>query len=131
MSWSPAVPPPPVCGATVVDGCGLAAEVGPGDCVCVARLDAVALAEEVALPLAGLLEVALPLAGLLEVALPEAGRVVVLVNEGGLWVGGGVEEDEDGEHPASATVRMAKTPKPMTVGFALSTAPAMVTRTVM
>jgi hypothetical protein len=39
---------------------------------------------------------------------------------------------EDGEQAATVTkARMAKTPKPMTVSFALSAVPAVVTRTVM
>jgi hypothetical protein len=41
------------------------------------------------------------------------------------------DEDADGEHPATAATRMARTPKPLMAGFALSTMPAMVPRTVM
>jgi hypothetical protein len=103
----------------VVVAGALAAEVGVGDRV--AWLDAVALAEE--------------LAPGLVVALPEAEPLDELVDElvdvGAELVAAGEDEDEDGEHPATATVRMAKTPKPVTVCFALSAVPAMVPRTVM
>jgi len=118
-------------------GVGLAPAFGAGECV--ARPVAVApgaelppalpplapplpVAPETA-PLAGWLEVE-PLAGWLEVE-PVADVAAV----GGVWVpDGGVEECE---HPATATVRMAKTPKLRTACLALSTVPAMVTRTVM
>ena len=97
---------------------GLAAGVGVGAGVAV--LDAVAVAEELALVVGVVLEV----------ALPEAVELGVLVEVGGEWVGD--EEGGDDEQPATATeARMAKTPKPMTIRFALSAALAMVTCTVM
>jgi hypothetical protein len=118
------VPPPPVCGAEVFTGAlALAPAAGAGDPV--AWLDAAALAEELA--------PALLLAAAPEAA-PEAELVDELVDElldvGGLLVALS-EEVEDPEHPATATTRMAKTPKTLTVSIALSTVPAMVARTVM
>ena len=105
----------------------LAPEAGVGDPV--AWLDADALAEALAL--------ALPLAAAAEAApeaVPEAEPEAVPLDElpdvGAPLVAAG-EEVEAAEHPASATTRMAKTPKPLTVGIALSTVPAMVPRTVM
>jgi hypothetical protein len=103
----------------------LAPDAGAGDPV--AWLDAVALAEELAPALA------LPLP-----AAPEAASEAALeaapgdevVDVGGPLVAAG-EEVEDPEHPATATTRMAKTPKTLTVSIALSTVPAMVARTVM
>jgi hypothetical protein len=112
------VPPPPVCGATVGLWGGLVAEVGVG------VLEAGGLAEELGL-VVGLV---------LEVALLEAVGLDVLVDVGGEWVGPDEDEDEDppSVQPVTVTdVRMAKTPKPMAARFALSTAPAMVTCTVM
>ena len=111
-SWSPAVPPPPVCGAAVGDeGLGLAAGLGAGDRVGLG--DADGRGEGLALALGVLLLVA----------------VLLNVTDGGRWVGCDVAEPSP--QPATATqVRMAKTPKPMTVSFALSTVPA-ITRTVM
>lgn len=100
----------------------LAPEVGAGDPV--AWLDAVALAEELAPA------VALPFVVEWADAAPEAAPVDELVDVGGELVAAG-EEVEDPEHPATATTRMAKTPKPLTASFALSTVPAMVPRTVM
>jgi len=94
--------------------------LAPGAGEPVALLDAVAWAEALA-----------PALALPEAALPEAAPLAELVEVGGVWVGGGVDVDEDGEHAATATVRMAKTPKPMTASFALSTAPVIVPRTVM
>jgi hypothetical protein len=118
------VPPPPVCGAEVFTGAlALAPEAGVGDPV--AWLDADALAEALAL--------ALPLAAAPEAApeaVPEAEPEAVRLDVGALLVAAG-EEVEAAEHPASATTRMAKTPKPLTVSIALSTVPAMVPRTVM
>jgi hypothetical protein len=116
------VPPPPVCGAEVFTGAlALAPEAGVGDPV--AWLDAVALAEELAL--------ALPLAATPEAVpldeLPDVGAPLVAPDEE-------VEDPEEveaPEHPASATTRMAKTPKLLTASFALSTVPATVPRTVM
>jgi hypothetical protein len=121
------VPPPPVCGAEVFAGAlALAPELGVG--APVAWLDAVALADELALALA-------PLVVELAETPPEAAPEAVLPVDEVVDVGGGLdaagEEVEDPEHPASATTRMAKTPKPLTVGIALSTVPAMVPRTVM
>jgi hypothetical protein len=107
------VPPPPVCGALV----GGEAEVGVGVGDCVAVLDDVAWAEELAAALV-VLPVAVPLAELADVD--------------GKWVGSDVDEDRVDVQPATATeARMARTPKRMMVSFALSTAPAMVIRTVM
>jgi hypothetical protein len=104
----------------------LAPEAGVGDPV--AWLDAAALAEEPAPALA------LPLAAVPEAA-PEAVPLDELLDVGALLVAPGEvapgEEVEDPEHPASATTRMAKTPKPVTVSIVLSTVPAMVPRTVM
>jgi hypothetical protein len=112
VSWSPAVPPPPVCGASVGVRTGVAVTVtvtvGVG----------------------------------VTVAVGLAGGLVVLLAGGELLTGdeltpvGGwrVADDmtEDGEQPATATTaRMAKTPTPMTVSLALSAVPAVVTRTVM
>jgi bifunctional ADP-heptose synthase (sugar kinase/adenylyltransferase) len=113
VCWSPAVPPPPVCGAAVTVTAGVA--------VTVTVTVAVAVADAEADELAGVL-VELLGAGLL--AADELAPV------GGWWVGD--DTTEDGEQPATATkARMAKTPKPMTVSFALSTVPGVVTRTVM
>jgi hypothetical protein len=105
--WSPAVPPPPVCGASA--GVTVTVTVAVGVAVAVAV--AVAVVVDVAL---------------LDVVLLDA-----VVDVGAEWVPSGVDEDEDGEHPASATARMAKMPKPLTVSFALSTVSAMITRSVM
>jgi hypothetical protein len=122
------VPPPPVCGAELFAGVlALAPELGAG--VPVAWLDAVAPAEALAPAPALLFVVEWPEAA------PEAAPEAVADDEV-VDVGGGLdapddEEVEDPEHPASATTRMAKTPKPLTVGIALSTVPAMVPRTVM
>ncbi|MGH7161168.1 MAG: hypothetical protein ACREFS_13960 [Acetobacteraceae bacterium] len=88
------------------------------------------MADEPAPALAEELPVALPEAVELPVALPEAVPLNELVDVGGELVPG-VEGDEDGEHAATATVRMAKAPKPLTASFALSTVPAMVPRAVM
>ena len=101
----------------------LVPEVGAGDRV--ALLDAVALAEEE------------ELAPGLVVEWLEADPLAEVVEVGAELVPDSEEEEEeevedgDGEHPASTTVRMAKTPKPLTASFALSTVPAMVPRTVM
>ena len=133
------MPPPPVCGAPVRLGVGLAPVFGVGECV--ALLDAVAPAEELAPPLAVPPEAAplaaLPLAAPLAV-LPEAAPLAVppetvpLAADELVPVGGGtVPELEDGEQPAKAAeARMAKTPKRTAVSFGLSTEPA-ITRTVM
>jgi hypothetical protein len=108
------VPPPPVCGGAVFpDAPGAGDAVAPLDPV--ALLDAVAWAEALAPAL----------------ALLEAATLAELAEVGGVWVGGGVDVEEDGEHAATATVRMAKTPRPVTASFALSTAPVIVPRTVM
>jgi hypothetical protein len=109
--WSPAVPPPPVCGASA------------GVTVTVTVAVGVAVAAAVA--------VAVAVAVLLDVVLLDVVLLDEVVDVGGEWVPSGVDEDEDGEHPASATARMAKTPKPLTVSFALSTVSAMITRSVM
>ena len=114
------MPPPPAPGAPVRLGVGLAPELGVGECV----LDPVALGEE--LPPAPAEEPA-PAVPLVDV--PEAVPLAEWFPVGGELVADG--EDEDGEHPATATVRMAKTPKPLMASFALSTVPAMVPRTVM
>ncbi len=109
------MPPPPVCGAAVTVTAGVAVTVT----VAVAFGVPVAVAE--ADELAGALVVLLG-AGLL--AADELAPV------GGWWVAD--VTTEDGEQPATAAAaRIAKTPKPMTASFALSTVPAMVTRTVM
>jgi len=90
------------------------AGVGVGDCV--AELDDVACAEELAAALVVL--VAVPLAELADVD--------------GKWVGSDVDGDRVDVQPATATeARMARTPKRTTVSFALSAALAMVIRTVM
>ena len=113
-------------------GVGLAPEFGVGECV----LAPVALAEELPLadelPLAEELPPALaeePAPAVPLVDVPVAVPLAEWLPVGGELVADGV--DEDGEHPATATVRMAKTPKPLTASFALSTVPAMVPRTVM
>jgi hypothetical protein len=62
---------------------------------------------------------------------PEAAPLAELADVGGVWVPSSEDVVEECEHPASATVRMAKTPKLLMAGFALRTVPAMVTRTVM
>ncbi len=126
------MPPPPAPGAPVRLGVGLAAEFGVGECVAppVAPPVAVAPVEEPALPLPPLLPVA-PEAAPLPVALPETVPLAEVADVGGVWVAAGGVEVEDPEHPATATVRMAKTPKLLAACFALSTVPAMVTRTVM
>jgi hypothetical protein len=101
----------------------LAPEAGDGDPV--AWLDADALAEELAPALA------LPLATAPEAA-PEAVPPEGVLDVGAPLVAPSEEEEvEDPEHPASATTRMARTPKPLTVSIALSTVPAIVPRTVM
>jgi hypothetical protein len=117
------VPPPPVCGATVGVAGALVPEVGVG--VAGVVLEAVACGEELAVAL--LLVVAVPVAELVGVL------VEVVVDVAGKWVGPDEEEvDPPSVQPVTVTdARMAKTPKPMTVRFALSTAPAMVTCTVM
>jgi len=122
------VPPPPAPGAPVRLGVGLAPELGVGECV----LDPVALGEELLPAPAGELppapaEEPAPAVPLVDV--PEAVPLAEWFPVGGELVADG--EDEDGEHPATATVRMAKTPKPLMASFALSTVPAMVPRTVM
>lgn len=122
------MPPPPAPGAPVRLGVGLAPELGVGECV----LDPVALGEELPPAPAGELppapaEEPAPAVPLVDV--PEAVPLAEWFPVGGELVADG--EDEDGEHPATATVRMAKTPKPLMASFALSTVPAMVPRTVM
>ena len=122
------MPPPPAPGAPVRLGVGLAPELGVGECV----LDPVALGEELLPAPAGELppapaEEPAPAVPLVDV--PEAVPLAEWFPVGGELVADG--EDEDGEHPATATVRMAKTPKPLMASFALSTVPAMVPRTVM
>lgn len=112
-------------------GAGLAPAFGAGDCV--PGLEPAARPEELALPLDD------PLAVPPEAVPPEAAPLALpldelvdeLVDVGGVWVAGGVDEDEEGEQPAKAAeARMAKTPRRMAVSFALSTEPA-ITRTVM
>jgi hypothetical protein len=120
-------------------GVGLAPEFGVGEFgvgECVAPLDAVAPAEELAPPLGVPLEAAplaaLPLAPPLA-ALPLAPPLVVpLAADEVVPVGGGtVPEPEDGEQPANAAeARMAKTPKRTAASFGVSAEPA-ITRTVM
>ncbi len=129
------MPPPPAPGAPVRFGVGLAPVFGVGECV--ALLDGVAPAEELAPPLAVPLEdvppeaaplAAVPLAATLAVP-PEA--VPLAADEPDPVGGGTVPEPEDGEQPAKAAqARMAKTPKRTAVSFGLSTEPA-ITRTVM
>jgi len=122
------VPPPPAPGAPVRLGVGLAPELGVGECV----LDPVALGEELPPAPAGELPPAPaeePAPAVPFVDVPEAVPLAEWFPVGGELVADG--EDEDGEHPATATVRMAKTPKPLMASFALSTVPAMVPRTVM
>jgi hypothetical protein len=120
-------------------GVGLALEFGVGECV--ALLDAVAPAEELAPPLAVPPEAvppeavppeAAPLAAPLA-ALPLAPPLAVpLAADEVVPVGGGtVPEPEDGEQPANAAeARMAKTPKRTAASFGVSAEPA-ITRTVM
>jgi hypothetical protein len=99
------VPPPPVTGAPVGVAGGLVTELGAG--VRVGLLDADALGEELGLTLAAPLEAE------------------------GIPVGADTVPDvTDGVQPASAAeVRMAKTPRRMTISFVLSLEPA-ITRTV-
>jgi len=101
----------------VVDAGVLAPEVGADDRV--AWLDAVALAEE---ELAAGLAVEWPEAVPLDDT-ADVGAELVPVSEDD-------DEDGDGEHPATATTRMARTPKVLTPCFAPSTMPAVVPRTV-
>jgi len=117
-------------------GAGLAPAFGAGDCV--PGLEPAARPEELALPLDDPLAVP-PEAVPPEAVPPEAAPLALpldelvdeLVDVGGVWVAGGVDEDEEGEQPAKAAeARMAKTPRRMAVSFALSTEPA-ITRTVM
>ena len=117
-------------------GLGLAPEFGVGECV----LDPVALPEELPpapaeeLPPTPAEELPLPLAEEPAPAVPLVDVPVAVPLAEWLPVGGELVadgEDEPGEHPATATVRMAKTPKPVTASLALSTVPAMVPRTVM
>jgi hypothetical protein len=119
-------------------GAGLAPVFGAGDCV--PGLEPAARPEELALPLDDPLavppeavppEAVPPEAVPPEAVPPEAVPLDELVDVGGVWVAGGVDEDEEGEQPAKAAeARMAKTPRRMAVSFALSTEPA-ITRTVM
>jgi len=118
-------------------GAGLAPAFGAGDCV--PGLEPAARPEELALPLDDPLavppEAVPPEAVPPEAVPPEAAPLALpldeLVDVGGVWVAGGVDEDEEGEQPAKAAeARMAKTPRRMAVSFALSTEPA-ITRTVM
>lgn len=112
----------------------LAPAVGDGECVLDPAAPAEELAPALAPPLAAWPEAA-PLALCPEAAplapWPEAAPLAELTDEGGGWVPASGDEVEECEHPASVTVRMAKTPKLLTASFALSTVPAMVTRTVM
>ena len=118
-------------------GVGLAPEFGVGECV----LDPAALGDELPPALLDELPPApadeLPPPALGEEPAPAVPLVDVLVAVPlGEWLPVGGElvadgEDEDGEHPARAAVRMAKTAKPLAASFALSTVPAMVPRTVM
>jgi hypothetical protein len=113
-------------------GAGLAPAFGVGECV--PGLEPAARPEELALPLDDPLAVP-PEAVPPEAVPPEAAPLALpldeLVDVGGVWVAGGVDEDEEGEQPAKAAeARMAKTPRRMAVSFALSTEPA-ITRTVM
>lgn len=106
-------------------GAGLAPVFGAGDCV--PGLEPAARPEELALPLDDPLAVP-PEAVPPEAVPPEAVPLDELVDVGGVWVAGGVDEDEEGEQPAKAAeARMAKTPRRMAVSFA---GPA-ITRTVM
>ncbi len=130
----------------------LAPAVGDGECVLDPAAPAEELAPALAPPLAAWPEAAplalcpeaaplapwpeaAPLAPCPEAAplapWPEAAPLAELTDEGGGWVPASGDEVEECEHPASVTVRMAKTPKLLTASFALSTVPAMVTRTVM
>jgi hypothetical protein len=123
-------------------GAGLAPAFGVGECV--PGLEPAARPEELALPLDDPLAVppeavppeavppeAVPPEAVPPEAVPPAPPLDVLVDVGGVWVAGGVDEDEEGEQPAKAAeARMAKTPRRMAVSFALSTEPA-ITRTVM
>lgn len=124
------MPPPPAPGGLLGVTLGVAPEVGAGDDTV---LDDVVWAEELApalvVPPAGPLVVPLPAARLLSEPLDEPVDVFsrwvpdpVLVD---------VDGDPDGEHPVTATARIAKTPKPRRASFTLSTVPAMVTRTAM
>jgi len=147
------VPPPPAPGAPVrlgvglapVFGVGLTPVFGVGECV--APLDAVAPAEELAPPLAVPPEAVPPEAVPPEAVPPEAAplaalpltpplavlpETVPLAADELVPVGGGtVPGLEDDEQPAKAAeARMAKTPKRTAVSFGLSTEPA-ITRTVM
>jgi hypothetical protein len=102
----------------------LVAGVGAVD---VAALEPVGRGEELAV--APLL-VGVPVAGL--VGEPVEERLEEVLDVAGKWVGPDEDVDPPSVQPVTVTdARIAKTPKPMTVLFALSTAPAMVTCTVM
>jgi hypothetical protein len=119
----------------------LAPAVGDGECVLDPAAPADELAPALAPPLAAWLEAAplapegAPLAAWLEAGplapWPEAAPLAELADVGGVWVPSSEDVVEECEHPVSATVRMAKTPKLLMASFALRTVPAMVTRTVM
>lgn len=112
------MPPPPVPGAAVGVWTGPAPVLGMSDFVGV--LDPVARAEELAPAVVVGVLVAEPLAD-----------AELDVEEGGTLIGG-VDDEDDDVHPATAAAaKMAKTPKRMAASFALSTLPGMVARIVM
>lgn len=113
MSRNPAVPPPPVAGATA--GGGLADGLGAG-AVCVADGDTAPLAEGLALPLAELLD---ERSGLGEVG--PAGENDVCTGEGADPV----------QAETAAEARMVMVLQPITASLALSPIPALVVRTFM
>ena len=112
-SWIPAVPPPPVAGATVGVGVGVGVENGVG--VGVGVDVAVGVPVGVPVSFAG------RLTGGDVAGVPS---VIVVVAD----AAGGVDP-EQAEIAAEASMAMA--PKPMTLNIALSPVPAMIVRSVM
>jgi hypothetical protein len=137
MSWTPAVPPPPVEGGVVGNaladrrGVGDAAAVGDvlavavadaaGDVVPVAVADAVEPSEGLAVVVGG------TLAGLLlGTAVGEAEPVT-----DGVKMAGVVVEEVPEQAESTTQAKMAETPQPTAVSLAPSIFPAMVVRTFM
>jgi hypothetical protein len=113
--WNPAVPPPPVAGATVGTGLGVTVGLGVGVLVGLGLVVGlgviVGLADEVAVGLTLALDVG--------VGEPDAPGEIA----------GGVAEGVDPEQPASAAEPMrAKAAQPAMVNFALRPVPLMVVR---
>jgi hypothetical protein len=134
-SWSPAVPPPPAPGGPVTLGVGLAAELGVGVRVGVFVAAAPGGDEDEELELALPEPLAPgPLAAAWLVEPLEVADPLEVAEPVEVAVGGGTLPDaevgDDVQPATAAEATMAKTPKRMTVSFALSTEPA-ITRTVM